>query len=154
TPAYQVAEQEATVTPGATGYRLPTEAEWEFACRAGTTSLWYFGLTAQQAQTMCARNLQEAQNHLRDRSSWPNSFGLVGMYAGASDWCWDWYDSGYYRDCDDRGVVVDPQGPDTGAARVARGGHCYATASGDLTTINSAARDPTDPRKPLVDRGF
>jgi formylglycine-generating enzyme required for sulfatase activity len=154
TPAYQVAGQAVTVTPGATGYRLPTEAEWEFACRAGTTSLWYFGLTAQEARAMCDRSVPEAQVYLRARTADPNPFGLLGMYAGASEWCWDWYGRGYYRECDDLGVVVDPQGPDSGQARITRGGTCYAIASGDLASINSAARDPQDPKKSQGTNGF
>jgi formylglycine-generating enzyme required for sulfatase activity len=154
TPAYRVAGQAVTVIPEATGYRLPTEAEWEFACRAGTTSLWYFGLTAQEAQAMCARNLQEAQAYLRARTTGPNPFGLRSMYAGANEWCWDWYDPGYYRECADRGVAVDPQGPDSGTERTTRGGSYYATAAGDLVFINSAARWPDVPRKPFGGNGF
>jgi formylglycine-generating enzyme required for sulfatase activity len=135
------------VIPGTTGYRLPTEAEWEFACRAGTTSLWYFGWTAQEARAMCDRSVQEGAAYLRPRTALPNPFGLLGMYAGASEWCWDWYDPGYYRKCADRGVAVDPQGPDLGWARITRGGSCYAHAGGDLTSINSAARNPHHPKK-------
>jgi formylglycine-generating enzyme required for sulfatase activity len=144
TPAYNVEAQEVTVIPRATGYRLPTEAEWEFACRAGTTSLWYFGWTAKEAQAMCARSIPEAQAYLRARTTGPNPFGLLGLYAGANEWCWDWYDPGYYRRCADRGVAVDPQGPDFGEARITRGGSCYDHASGHLTHINSAGRDPKD----------
>jgi formylglycine-generating enzyme required for sulfatase activity len=142
TPAYKVEGQEVTVIPGATGYRLPTEAEWEFACRAGTTSLWYFGLTAQEARAMCDRSVPEGQVYLRHRVGGANPFGLLGMYAGASEWCWDWYDAGYYRKCADHGVVVDPQGPESGETRITRGGTRFSIDSADLATINSAARNP------------
>lgn len=154
TPAYQVAGQTVTVIPEATGYRLPTEAQWEFACRAGTTSLWHFGMTAQEAQTRFVRNGATAQAYLRVQTPDPNPFGLLGMYAGSSEWCWDWYSPSYYRDCNDRGVVVDPRGPDAGEERVTRGGTFFAEAGGDLTLSNSAARNPSDPRKPLGINGF
>jgi formylglycine-generating enzyme required for sulfatase activity/Leucine-rich repeat (LRR) protein len=154
TPAYQVAGREVTVIPGATGYRLPTEAEWEFACRAGTTSLWYFGLTVQEARAMADRSGPEAQGYLRARIEAPNPFGLLGMYAGASEWCWDWYDPGYYRKCADGGVAVDPQGPKSGSDRIFRGGSGFGDAGGDLSTINSVARFPFDPKKISIWVGF
>ncbi len=153
-PAYTVSGHKVTVNRGATGYRLPTEAEWEFACRAGTTSLWYFGLTAQEAEAMCARSLPKAQSYLRVQSGKSNPFGLLGMYASSAEWCWDWYSPEYYRDCADRDVVVDPQGPESGTTRIVRGGTAYATASGDLVTINSAVRDPQDPIQPAGVNGF
>jgi serine/threonine protein kinase len=154
TPAYQVKGQDVTVTPEATGYRLPTEAEWEYACRAGTTSLWYFGLTAQDASVRRARDSARAGDHLRSRSAGPNPFGLLRMYGGSSEWCWDWYDDKYYRDCHDRGVVVDPWGPRSGAARITRGGTYFAGGGKDLNTINSAARDPKSPIVPDPVNGF
>jgi|GEM_PF-564106 len=148
--AYAVDGEAVTVIPNATGYRLPTEAEWEFACRAGTTSLWYFGLTAQEARAMCDRSVPEGQQYLRARISESHPFGLLGMYAGASEWCWDWFDPGYYRKCADHGVVVDPQGPDSGEARITRGGSCYSIDSADLGSINSAARNPQHPIKAVA----
>jgi serine/threonine protein kinase/formylglycine-generating enzyme required for sulfatase activity len=146
TPAYRVKGQAVIVSRGASGYRLPTEAEWEFACRAGTTSLWYFGLTVQEARVMAERSVGEAQGYLRARTASTNPFGLLGMYAGAAEWCWDRYDRGYYQKCADGGLAVDPWGPDAGDTRITRGGTCYADGAGDLRSINSAARDPKDPR--------
>jgi hypothetical protein len=76
------------------------------------------------------------------------------MYAGAAEWCWDWYSPGYYQECADRGMVVNPRGPNTGETRITRGGTHYAGAGGDLTTINSAARNPQDPKTPFGINGF
>jgi serine/threonine protein kinase len=152
TPAYTIEGRAVTLIPDATGYRLPTEAEWEFACRAGTTSLWYFGLTAEDAQTMFARSRSEAQGYLRARIGSSNPFGLIGMYTGSSEWCWDRYSSGYYGDCKARGVAVDPLGPDEGSERVTRGG--MYDADRDLATRNSAARHPSNPQKPSDAIGF
>jgi formylglycine-generating enzyme required for sulfatase activity len=144
-PAYAVSGQSVTLNRDAAGYRLPTEAEWEFACRAGTTSLWYFGLTAAEAEAMRARSLPKAQSYLRAQSEKANAFGLFAMYGSSAEWCWDWYSTEYYRDCADRDVVVDPQGPESGTRRVVRGGTYYSHSSGDLATINSAARESHDP---------
>src|SRR5262249_35565642 len=124
--------------------------EWEFACRAGTTSLWYFGLTTQEARAMDG----EAPGYLRARLADPNPFGLLGMYAGASEWCWDWHDHDYYRDCADAGVAVDPRGPRSGRERIFRGGSSFGNDGGDLAGINSAARFPFDPKKISIWNGF
>jgi serine/threonine protein kinase/formylglycine-generating enzyme required for sulfatase activity len=153
-PAYRVVDQVVTLAPGAGGYRLPTEAEWEYACRAGTTSLWYFGMTAQQAQSRFARDEAGAENELRARTAIPNPFGLRNLYSGAAEWCWDWYSPTYYRECAEVGMVVDPRGPDTGMARICRGGTYFARAGGDLTQDNSAARVPSDPKMPFGTNGF
>jgi serine/threonine protein kinase/formylglycine-generating enzyme required for sulfatase activity len=153
-PAYRVAGREVTANPVGTGYRLPTEAEWEFACRAGTTSLWYFGLTVQDAQTIAARGFGEAFEYLRHRTSVRNAFGLVDMYAGSWEWCWDWYAHDYYQQCAERGMTVDPQGPVAGEARIVRGGTYFAHSGGDMSSINSAVRLPRDPETVAKDTGF
>jgi formylglycine-generating enzyme required for sulfatase activity len=154
TPAYEIAGQTVTVTRGATGYRLPTEAEWEYACRAGTTTLWHFGWTASEALAMANRNLTEAETYLRNRLAVPNAFGLFDLYAGASEWCWDWHTPAYYTDCAALGVVVDPWGPEAGEARVTRGGRSYAHAGGFLSLNNTATRVPDHPTRVNSPTGF
>jgi formylglycine-generating enzyme required for sulfatase activity len=130
-------------------YRLPTEAEWEYACRAGTTSCWYTGEDRQELRR--AGNLADAALKAEFPNSavmpWndsfaftapvasfqPNPFGLFDMYGNAFEWCSDWYDPKYYE----RAPEEDPQGPSTGKARVIRGGAWSLTAefcrSGDLS---------------------
>jgi formylglycine-generating enzyme required for sulfatase activity len=130
-PAYRVSGRAVDVAPGATGYRLPTEAEWEFACRAGTTTLWYFGLTAEAAQARCRKDLREPMHYLSSESAKANPFGLACLYGSSLEWCWDRFDPGYYRACAARGVAVDPQGPDAGGPTSPR-----AAAQG-LRTANS-----------------
>jgi hypothetical protein len=60
----------------------------------------------------------------------PHLFGLIAMYGGSSEWCWGRYSPAYYQDCADRGIVVDPRGPDSGEARIRRGGTGASRAGG------------------------
>ena len=139
-PAYKVSGQVVVLVPEATGYRLPTEAEWEFACRAGTTTLWYFGMTAAAA----AQDGATAHQRLRSAApGTPNAFGLFQMYGTSTEWCWDWYDPDYYRDCLARGVVVDPLGPPAGVKHVERGGNDFGGEQ--LKKNNSAMRGSAAP---------
>lgn len=98
-------------------YRLPTEWEWEYACRAKTRSDFHFG-NATHAKSNEA-NLNFTQDRLRLTghpipSKWftPNSFGLFDMHGNVSEWCGDWYDRKYYEECPD----TDPPGPTKGLA--------------------------------------
>jgi formylglycine-generating enzyme required for sulfatase activity len=110
-------------------YRLPTEAEWEYACRAGTTSTFSFGrcLDTEQANYSgfplpgCARG--EFREETTPVGSFPpNAFGLYDMHGNVAEWCEDWY--GYYP----TQHVTDPEGPPMGDLRVVRGGGWDCTA--------------------------
>jgi len=96
------------------GYRLPTEAEWECACRAGTTTAYSFGdeITPKDANYFCS-NIDKP---VAVGSYKPNAFGLYDMHGNVFDWCEDWF-TGYSA-----GAVTDPMGPATGERRVLRGG--------------------------------
>ncbi len=104
---------------GKTGknWRLPTEAEWEYACRAGTDSPFY---TGQRLDSAMLRNQQVARNlrkvDLRVGKARPNDFGLHDMHGNVEEWCLDWY-APYGPE-----AVTDPRGPETGSYRVTRGG--------------------------------
>jgi formylglycine-generating enzyme required for sulfatase activity len=90
-------------------YRLPTESEWEYACRAGTTTPFYYGKTISTDQ----KNREKTT----PVGSFPaNAWGLHDMHGNVWEWCQDWF--GDYPQKD----LVDPQGPDAGKDRVLRGG--------------------------------
>ena len=93
---------------GTDSYRLPTEAEWEYACRAGTQTPWFFGDDFRRITEYA----QVGQNLLRDRlyvvgRKKPNPFGLYDMLGGVYEWCSDWFAGDYYS----RSPTVDPPGP-------------------------------------------
>ena len=103
------------------GYRLPTEAEWEYACRAGTTTAYSFGdeITPKDAKYADSGIF----GPMAVGSYKPNAFGLYDMHGNAWELCEDWY--GVYP----VGVVTDPNGPATGKHRVLRGGSFDAFGS-------------------------
>ncbi len=141
-PAYYVSWDDCQEFIGrlvATGqgmFRLPTEAEWEYACRAGTATLFSFG-DARECDM-----IHDAYCELADRYMWwsgnntdedyaakavgrklPNAWGLYDMHGNIQEWCSD-----FWQDIELRGPQTDPQGPNEGSERVIRGGWWNDTA--------------------------
>jgi formylglycine-generating enzyme required for sulfatase activity len=104
--------------PAGGKFQLPTEAQWEYACRAGSNRHYCFGddpsLLDQYA--WYAGNSGGATHAVGTKK--PNAWGLYDMHGNLWEWCADWYDGGYYA----RSPADDPQGPREGTCRVIRGG--------------------------------
>ncbi len=135
-------------------YRLPTEAEWEYACRAGTTKPFHFGehLNGDAANcngsspygtTVKGKNLGRPT---AVGSYLPNAFGLYDMHGNVWEWCADFYDKDYYKNSPSQ----DPRGPPAGSAVVNRGGGWYRS----VATCRSADRNSGPPTSMGHDTGF
>jgi formylglycine-generating enzyme required for sulfatase activity len=111
-------------------YRLPTEAEWEYACRAGTTAVFCCGdsLSSTQANFNGANPFGDVEkgpflNRTTTVGSYePNAFGLYDMHGNLHEWCMDRFGRDYYRNS----PAEDPRGPEQGTSRVIRGGDWYS----------------------------
>ena len=115
-PCYIQKDGNWVIDPAGTGYRLPTEAEWEFACRAGTTSRWHFGNDPKLLDQYAQCNSQ-AYTSFPVGQKKPNAFGLHDMLGNHWEWCHD-----YYAAYPNALPATDPTGPVTGRNRVVRGG--------------------------------
>jgi sulfatase modifying factor 1 len=122
-------------------YRLPTEAEWEYACRAGTKTRWSFGDDEKALGDYAwyrenAWDIDEKYAHQVGLKK-PNAFGLYDMHGNVFEWCHDYYGEDYYEHSPEQ----DPQGPASGSFRVLRGGSWWG---GGTRGARSASRSRDD----------
>jgi len=116
-------------------YRLPTEAEWEYACRAGTTTVFSFGNEVDKlSEYAWYKDNSESQTHPVGKKK-PNAWGLYDMHGNVWEWCQDWF--GAYLG----GSVVDPKGPDKGPGRVLRSG-CWRYPAYHIRSAERFAKEP------------
>jgi formylglycine-generating enzyme required for sulfatase activity len=143
TPYYHVDNEHVEIQDG-DGYRLPTEAQWEYACRAGSSGNWCFGDDETQL-TRFAWYHENSRNktHAVGQKE-PNDWGLHDMHGNVWEWCWDWY--GEYP----AEEVSDPVGPEQASYRVIRGGGWDLSAEG----CRSAFRDRDSPGNRYLSLGF
>ncbi|MFA6293661.1 MAG: formylglycine-generating enzyme family protein [Victivallales bacterium] len=119
--------------------RLPSEAEWEYACRAGTATLYSFrGNLADYAWFNDNAGKKTHPVGLKK----PNPAGLYDMHGNVWEWCSDWYEEKYYANA----KTVDPQGPDTGKKRSLRGGSWTARPQRCSTAVRGGG-DPAERAK-------
>jgi formylglycine-generating enzyme required for sulfatase activity len=122
-------------------YRLPTEAEWEYACRAGTTTTFYFGNNVDELKkhAWCFDNADSKYHKVGTKL--PNPWGLYDMYGNVSEWILDQFDADYYQKLSAAGVATDPWNRATKPyPHSVRGGHY----DDDPPALRSAARGQSD----------
>ena len=147
TPAYAISgsgnNRTVTWDKNANGYRLPTEAEWEYACRAGTITAYNTGATFSANTGWYIENSDMGTHPTGQKPA--NAWGLYDMHGNVLEWCWDWWNADYAS-----GSQTDPSGPASGTQRVARGGHWLSYPA--LT--RSASRRADTPNSSYDYHGF
>jgi len=144
-PYYEIDGENVSIRDqNGNGFRLPTEAEWEYACRAGTTEPHYFGTNLLQLGEHAWHNQNRTRFVGQGRA---NPFGLYDVYGNVWEWCDDSYGIDFYSE---KEASIDPKGPTEGPYRVCRGGGRQSS----LLMLRSAARMFDDPKRKRSTLGF
>lgn len=141
-------------------YRLPTKAEWEYACRAGSNTAYHYGESSKQLEEYAwfAGNGNN-QTHPVGKKK-PNTWGLHDMHGNVKEWCSDWYGNYLPQTNTNRQgirrtrrvnpnspiVFTDSEGPANGNQHISRGGSCDTAAD----SCRSATRNPMDQKEPMI----
>ena len=145
-PAYEINGTSVIWNQSASGYRLPTEAEWEYAARGGNQSQGYKYAGSNDVNEVSWYWTNSGNKTQLVKGKKANELGLYDMSGNAREWCWDWYDSAYYSSSPE----ANPTGPSSGSQRVIRGGGSLYLAK----FLRSADREHYRPDNNLGTNGF
>ena len=146
TPVYHGGGDSITADWSANGYRLPTEAEWEYAAKGGNkagSAYEYSGGNDARTVGWYEENSDERTHAVGTKAA--NSLGIYDMSGNVYEWCWDWYEEGYAAD-----PSTNPRGAASGEYRVMRGG----SWDGSLGGLRTSYRNGAYPMKPDASIGF
>lgn len=138
TPCYNEKTPDWECDYSANGYRLPTEAEWEYACRSGSETAYDFGEPDKLRQYGWYAENSDQKTHAVGQKK-PNPFGIYDLYGNVSEWCEDVYSPTYYRES----PPIDPHGPPSpgkDVKRVIRGGSWKSSAAQCTATFRQGER--------------
>ena len=148
-PVNNVNWYEAYVFARWIGCELPTEAEWEYCCRSGGVDDNYFSVEENVAEYgWYGKNSNNETHEVGMKPS--NTFGFCDMLGNLREWCYDWHRDDYYKECKKEGLISNPTGPESGEARVLRGG-CFDWA---ITNLSTTYRNFNRPNVNFFGNGF
>jgi formylglycine-generating enzyme required for sulfatase activity len=140
-PFYEIRRSGDVRPKGGSGYRLPTEAEWEYACRAGSSSAYFFGDDAGRLPDFAWFEANSQMSTQPVGGKIANGYSLHDMIGNVWEWCWDWYGPYASRAAGDAELLIDPAGPKRGTERILRGG-CFQASAHQLRSSQRNGFDP------------